>query len=195
MLYGIAAATIVAAAQRTGRTGTVVLLAASVLQWMDTTPLRHAVAASLATPAPLPFEMAVWQPVIARHKFVSVLPSFACLESRDVWNRQAAMEVQLLAALSGIPTNTVYAARSQKDCGAERDTPPSIGDNEMRIYLNGSHASSNRWQVGSSGLAECGASADLSICSTILEGAEIRALLNAAMVTAAADIELGATTR
>jgi Family of unknown function (DUF6311) len=177
VLYGISAMTIVATARRSGRGTVLLLLAASVLQWFDTAPLRAAIAASAAAPASLPLNADSWSPAIARHNFVRVLPSFGCLAIRATWDREVAMEVQFLSAVAGVPTNTVYTGRHQGDCVTEQDVEPRIDAREMRIYLHGSEGF--RQVRDKAGEAHCSITPDMALCSELLDGASRSVLLDA----------------
>jgi hypothetical protein len=178
VMYGISAMTIVATARRGGRGAVLLLLAAAILQWLDTAPLRAAVAASAAAPAPLPLNEDPWRPAIARHNFVRVLPSFGCLAIRATWDREVAMEIQFLSAVAGVPTNTVYTGRHQGDCVAEQDVELRIDAREIRIYLHGSQGF-RQVMDKAPGEAHCSVTPDMALCSELLDNAARSVLLKA----------------
>jgi hypothetical protein len=120
-LYAVTAAAIVLIATR-HRSGTVLLLAAALLQWVDTAPLRTAFAHSVSQPAPRVLDAASWEHALAASATVRIFPSFSCLPPRPLASMEIALEVQLLATRVGVPINSVYAARHQADCTTEETT-------------------------------------------------------------------------
>jgi uncharacterized protein DUF6311 len=134
-LYAVTAAAVVLTATR-HRFGAVLLLAAALLQWMDTAPLRTAFAHSVSQPAPRILDAASWQHALAVSSAVRVFPSFSCLPPLPLTSMEIAMEVQLLATLAAVPVNSVYAARHQADCITEEataKTSPPAGS--ITVYL------------------------------------------------------------
>ncbi len=134
-LYALTAAAVVLTATR-HRFGAALLLAAGLLQWVDTAPLRTAFAHSVSRPAPRVLDAASWQHALAASSTVRVFPSFSCLSPLPLASVEIALEVQLLAILAGVPVNSVYAARHQADCiteAATAKTPPPAGS--ITVYL------------------------------------------------------------
>ncbi len=105
-----------------------VLLLAAGLQWVDVEPLRHLVGASVTGPGPAVLDIAAWQAVLSRLDRVVVDPPLACLPSAPgrVWQQQAAVQIQFMAAQAGVPTNTLAAARTRPDCALPPLTPGSL---------------------------------------------------------------------
>ena len=138
VLYMLVAAAIARCATRRPPEAVVLLLAASALQWVDVAPLRLAMAQSIAAKPSPPLALDAWGPLIADHKAVIVLPSFACLVEGDDWNKAAAVELQLLAAKGGVGINSVYAGRYWKDCQAERANIrlAPVEEDKLLVYLN-----------------------------------------------------------
>jgi len=134
-LYAVTGAAVVLTATR-HRFGAALLLAAGLLQWVDTAPLRTAFAHSVSRPAPRVLDAASWQHALAASSTVRVFPSFSCLSPLPLASVEIALEVQLLAILAGVPVNSVYAARHQADCITEAGTaktPPPAGS--ITVYL------------------------------------------------------------
>ena len=138
VLYVLVAAAIASCAVRRKPEAVVLLLVASALQWVDVAPLRLAVARSIAAKPSPPLALDAWGALIANHKAVIVLPSFACLADRYAWNGAAAVELQLLAAKAGVGINSVYAGRYWKDCQAERANIRLVPaeEDKLLVYLN-----------------------------------------------------------
>jgi hypothetical protein len=105
------------------------LLAASVLQLIDTAPLRAAIVASASAPAPARVDRTQAADLVGRARAVMVFPSFDCAAqgfgtgrfSGAEANRLTVlnMEFQLLAARRNLPINSVDSARLHVDCAAE----------------------------------------------------------------------------
>lgn len=105
-----------------------VLLLATGLQWMDAGPLRRMVGASVSGPGPAVLDIAAWQAVLPGLDRVVVDPPAACLPRTPglEWQRQAAVQIQFMAAQAGVPTNTLAAARTRPDCTLPLLTPRSL---------------------------------------------------------------------
>jgi hypothetical protein len=176
VLYSISALVIIATARHFGRAGALLLLAASGLQWADTAPLRKAVAASAAAPFPLPLESAIWEPAIAQHSFVRLIPSYGCVAASQGWKREVAIEIQFLSSVAGALTNTVNAARRRENCDVESASEPQISPREMHIYLRDSEPF-REVEGDSAGHRRCSISADLAVCSSVLDNATMQVLL------------------
>ena len=125
-MYLLAALAIAAAARR--KDATLILILAAAIQCARAEPLRHAIQDSVAGQPSSVLDRAAWQAILPSVDQVVVDPPAACLPDGSWWARRtmAAVELQLLAAQSGVPTNTVYAARTVADCGVPQLTPRSI---------------------------------------------------------------------
>ena len=119
-LYAVSAAAVALTATRR-RHAPLLLLAAALLQWLDTVPLQNAFAKSVSEPAPWVLDAAAWQRALAVSETVRVFPSFSCLvnSSTVLVDAEIAVEIQLLASVAGVRVNSVYAARHRVDCAAE----------------------------------------------------------------------------
>ena len=169
-MYLLTAAAIVAAPLRWGRTGGWLLLAAAVLQFVDTCPLQSALAARTSVAAHVPLAQAPWMDAISRHAMVRVVPPFGCLVDPRGQAAQTAIELQVLASRSGVATNTVYAARHQEHCTALQ--PASLPANELQVYL----LSALPPAEASRSKPECARSRSLMICSRLLDSSHLAAL-------------------
>jgi hypothetical protein len=108
------------------------LLVASVLQLVDTAPLRAAIVASASGPAPAAVDRVKATSLVGSARGVMLFPSFDCvaqgfgsgLYSGAEANRLTVlnMEFQLLAARRNLPINSVDSARLHVDCAAEAMT-------------------------------------------------------------------------
>jgi hypothetical protein len=176
LLYCVMALAIVGTAALHGRFGALLLIAAVAVQWADTAPLRTALAASAAHPAPAPINLAAWRSAVARHSYVRVLPSFGCLTPGipPSWRAEAAVTIQLLAARKDVATNTVFADRSSWPCDRERRlaAPGLLLPGELRVLLR-TQAPSEDLRAGS-----CRATARMIVCSNTLRADDFPALLD-----------------
>jgi hypothetical protein len=102
------------------RRGGALLALVVVLQWIDTAPLRAAVRASQAGPAPFAIDPALLERAMAGKQEIDVLPSYACQTAIDGRAKEIAVQVQLQAARHNVATNTLYAGRAAVDCKRER---------------------------------------------------------------------------
>jgi hypothetical protein len=179
VVYCIAAVGLVAVMARYRRTAPALLAAAAILQWIDTTPLRDAVAARAATPVPPVIEASAWRQAISLHSAVRVIPSYACLGSSWGWSHPMAIQLQLLAAMEDVAVNTVYAGRGRADCGAESQ---AIGDSlanpgELDIFLPEAAAFAAARKVAAQGDGPCRSSSRFVVCSNQLPFLDARSLL------------------
>ena len=125
-MYLVAALAIAAAAQRK-QSGLVLLLAAAI-QCVTVMPLRQMVRESAAgMPAPV-LDRAAWLSVMPGADQLVVDPPFGCLpkEASSLPLIKAAVELQLIASQAGVPTNTLYAARTVPDCMVPQPTSRSL---------------------------------------------------------------------
>jgi hypothetical protein len=127
---------------------TLILLTACVLQLIDISPLRTAIARSAVAPP---------APIIDRHQAaalaadvgaLALFPSFGCVPvadpptSAEIYREDLlhhlAMEFQLIAARRNLTINSVYNARLRTDCVAEaiiRREP--LRASILYVYLDG----------------------------------------------------------
>ena len=138
VMWSMAALAIAAPIPFYGRYGALLLCLAIPLQWIDSQPLRQALAMSTRAPTKPHIDLAAWQSEIARHNSVRVLPQYACLKRTIGWNAELAVQLQLLAALANRPINTVYAARFTADCPADQriDGTPQAGRRQLSVFLD-----------------------------------------------------------
>jgi hypothetical protein len=138
VMYGITALAIAAVVPHYGRRGALLLCAAAVLQWIDAAPLRQALAASTLTPEKPHIDLTAWQDAMVRHRSIRVLPQDFCLAGTAEWEKQVAMQLQLLAGVTDRPINTVYAARFAADCAADQQTDgtPQPGARELSVFFD-----------------------------------------------------------
>ena len=125
-MYLLAALAIAAAARR--RDATLILSLAAAVQWAGAAPLRHAIHDKVAGRPVSALDRAAWQAVLPGVDQLVAEPPVACLPEGPWWTRRmvTAVHLQLLAAEAGVPTNTLYAARTAPDCRVPPLTPRSI---------------------------------------------------------------------
>ncbi len=125
-MYLAAALAIAAAAQRK-QSGLVLLLAAAI-QCVTVMPLRQRAWASAAGMPASVLDRAAWMSVLPGADQLVVDPPFGCLpkEASSLPLIKAAVELQLMASQAGVPTNTLYAARTAPDCMVPRLTRRSL---------------------------------------------------------------------
>jgi hypothetical protein len=161
-----------------GRAGAILLVAAATLQWVDATPLRTALAASAAGPAPAPIDLASWRTAISRHVYVRVLPSISCLATRNPpsWSVQASVMIEQLSAIENVATNTVLADRSSRQCDEvdQLNVPVTFMPGELRVYLR-EYAQFHHLQTDP--YAICRASPLMTVCSNELPESDFVSLL------------------
>jgi hypothetical protein len=135
LLYLTTALAIAGASRWGAIRGAALLLAAMLLQWVDTAPLRAALSASIAAPAPMP--EAALNAAIAANRMITVLPSYACLQALEGPSKEITVQVQLAAARLNVATNTLYAGRAAPHCDQEaaRTSLPAAGSGEATLYL------------------------------------------------------------
>ena len=125
-MYLVTALAIVAAAQRK-QSGLILLLAAAI-QCVTVMPLREMVRESAAgMPEPV-LDRAAWLSVLPGADQLVVDPPFGCLPKgvSSLPLIKAVVELQLMASQAGVPTNTLYAARTAPDCMVPRLTRRSL---------------------------------------------------------------------
>jgi hypothetical protein len=162
VMYSTTALTIAAVIPLYGRRGALLLCLAAVLQWIDTAPLREAVAVSTRSSEKSHI-------AIARHRSVRVLPQYFCLADPPGWNSQVAVQLQLLAALADRPINSVYTARIDADCAVEQriDGTPRPGARELSVFLNEFGGFAQMKALVATPGDNCRASPGLIVCSDI----------------------------
>jgi hypothetical protein len=168
VMYSLAALAIAAPVPMYGCRGALLLCLAVPLQWIDTAPLRQALAAITRTPEAPHIHLAAWQAAIRQHESVRVLPQNFCLRRQIGWNNEVAVQLQLLAALADRPINTVYASRYTADCAAERqiDATSQAGARQLSVYLDEYPGYLRMRQLAATSNA-CRAGAGVVVCSDI----------------------------
>ena len=125
-MYLVTALAIATAAQRK-QSGLILLLAAAI-QCVTVMPLRQMVRESAAgMPEPV-LDRTAWLSMLPGADQLVVDPPFGCLpkEASSSLLIKAAVELQLMASQAGVPTNTLYAARTAPDCMMPRLTRRSL---------------------------------------------------------------------
>lgn len=147
--YMILAGVVVLTAQRFRRPVAALLLAgAVVLQLLDTAPVRATVYRySLgADNSRTLLDRATWEFLVSKHGAVQLLPSFPCRSWEEQDLREIDEALQLLAAKSNRPMNSLYIsgnrARSTKDCAEERDNVIGLqpGPRELYVFFSDHYA-------------------------------------------------------
>ncbi|HET8997970.1 MAG TPA: DUF6311 domain-containing protein [Acetobacteraceae bacterium] len=168
-LYALTAALIVGVVARWGRIGVWLLVAAALLQIMDTASLRSALSVRTAEGAILPLHQADWTTAIGQHGFLRVIPAYGCARENGV-RQQMAVELELLGSRSGIATNNVYAARHHYACGGPPVT--ALAGDELLVFL----LPTSQAKVSAALAAHCAASTRVMVCSRKLDHAQLAAL-------------------
>jgi hypothetical protein len=172
VMYCLAALAIAAPISFYGRRGVLLLCLAMPLQWLDSAPLRQALAASTRAPEKPHIDLAAWQSAITRHNSVRVLPQFLCLARITGWNIETAAQLQLLAAFADRPINSVYAARLSVDCKADQRISglPQPGARQLSVFLD-EFPNYARMQALAATSKTCRAGRGIVVCSDIPEEA------------------------
>ena len=168
VMYGLAALAIAAPITLYGCRGALLLCLAMPLQWIDTAPLRQALADVTRAPAKPHINLAAWQAAIRQHNSIRVLPQNFCLAHQIGWKNEVAVQLQLLAALADRPINSVYASRYTADCAAERriDGTPQPGARQLSVFLDEFPGYARMRQLAATSSA-CRAGAGVVVCSDI----------------------------
>jgi Family of unknown function (DUF6311) len=164
VMYALTALAIAAVIPLYGRRGALLLLVATSLQWIDTAPLREPMSERTRAPEKSHIDLAAWRTAIGRHRLVRILPEYSCLARQRSWNQEVAVEIELAAAFSDRPVNSVYAARFDADCAAEQAAAPA--DGELTVYLS-EFAGIDRVRARAIASGACRAGARLVVCSDV----------------------------
>jgi hypothetical protein len=150
------------------------LVVAAVLQAIDVTPLRAAIAASAARPAPPLLDRSATAALVARAREVRLYPSYGCAQrfATITADQQRAvdrilalnMEFQLIAVRQRVPINAVYTARALHDCAAEfAEMRAPLLPGVLYVWLIGYRPSAA--QIGDGTLMpECATASNLRWC-------------------------------
>ena len=178
VMYCLAALAIAAPIPQYGCRGALLLCLAIPLQWIDAAPLRQDLAAVTRAPHKPAINLAAWQAAIRQHNTVRVLPQYFCLKHELGWNNDLSVQLQLLAALSNRPINTVYASRDTADCAPERRIAgfPQRGMRQLSVYLDEFSGYRRMRQIAAASDA-CRAGTDIVVCSDIPGEASTLAVL------------------
>ena len=137
-VYALLAALVLAVLGRYPRHGGMLLVAAAILQVIDTRPMQTGVRAASASAAPSTIDVASWTHLIAAHERIFQFPSFECggLFGNGVpGNKFRGVEIDWIAARLGKPTNSAYLARFTKDCARERGDAARNHGTPGTLYL------------------------------------------------------------
>jgi hypothetical protein len=116
---------------------------------------------------------------------VRIVPSFACLNAPPytwTWSRQVAVQLQLVAGVAGVATNTVYAGRGSSDCAGEAQSPGAASDpvrGELAVYLSEWPGFATLQQAAGRNDGPCRASPRLVVCSRDIRQLDPQSLLAA----------------
>lgn len=113
---------------------------ALLLQFVSVFPMNRAVAEAAAShPAPLADEELA--ALLAESERVEIYPSYQCSAKTSRAAIQRRVGMQMLTAPQLKPINSVYAARSNRDCATER-LPERLSPGTLYIFLDGYAAES-----------------------------------------------------
>jgi hypothetical protein len=178
VMYCLAALAIAAPISFYGSRAALLICLAIPLQWIDSSPLRQALTASIRFPEKPHIDMDAWQKAMHRHSTIRVLPQFFCLAHNRGWNSETAVQLQLAAAFADRPINTIYAARLAVDCPAERrmaELHPA-GARQLSVFFD-EYSGFSRAQAFAATGGRCQTGPGLVVCSNAPEEAEnLRAL-------------------
>jgi len=137
--YALVPGLVLLTAQRFGaRTSSLVLLAAVALQLADTQLHRRDVAEHTRSSHPQMLEREPWTRLVAAHSFIRQFPSFQCGGWGGDWpQNNSNMELLLIAAEAGVPTNSAYLARVERNCPLERDEGAGFDVEPGGLYVYG----------------------------------------------------------
>lgn len=170
-LYLLTAIVIVATTLVARCGGAWLLMMAAILQFVDTGPLREALAHRISHAAVTPLAESQWSAAIGRHDVVWVVPSYGCMGGVPQKAMQSAIEIQLLASRNNVATNTVYAARHDETCAPIQDRP--LGARELRVYLLTALPAS----ITLGDASDCASSPDVMVCSRVLRADDLKELV------------------
>lgn len=124
-VYALLAALVAAVANRYGGArGSVLLVCAALLQFVDVRPMQAGLRSVTATATAPTIDRAAWSRLLAEHAQMFEFPSFECggLFGADApGGALHALEIEWLAAQQNKPVNSAYLARFSKDCARERE--------------------------------------------------------------------------
>jgi hypothetical protein len=101
------------------RFGALLLVGACLVQWVDLAAVRaHSLDfSSRPREDPLGASRASWVALASMHRAIAVFPSYACGDPRQ--ENEFDIQLQLIAVRAGVPINSAYLARPNKDCARE----------------------------------------------------------------------------
>jgi hypothetical protein len=166
--YGITALAIAGPLALYRRYGTLLLCLAIPLQWLDSEPLRQFLADTTRAPQKLHIDSSAWRATMSRHNSVRVLPQFLCLLRPVSWNGDVTIQLELLAAYTNRPINTVYTARSAADCHADRliGGTAQTATSQLTVFLDEFSAFARIQRLTATSNV-CSAGPGLVVCSDI----------------------------
>jgi hypothetical protein len=124
-VYALVAALFVAILHRYGASrARIFIVAAALIEIADVWPMQADVRASSRAAAPSTIDRAAWTQLIKSHRRIFQFPSFECggIFGHDIpGTKFRELEIDWIAAVQNVPTNSAYLARFTKDCDRERD--------------------------------------------------------------------------
>jgi len=114
-----------------------VIIAAVVIQLIDTQPLRHNMAQAAKQSYPQVLPKKEWTELLNEHKYVKQYPSFQCGGwANNRWpENNSNMELLLLAARLNKPSNSAYLARLFRNCADELEEGLSFKLQDEGLYI------------------------------------------------------------
>jgi hypothetical protein len=169
-VYALVAALLVAIVHRYGISrARVIVVAAALIEIADVRPMQIGVRAASAAAAPLTIGRAAWTALIEAHRRVFQYPSFECggLFGGDIpGTKFREIEIDWIAAVHDVPTNSAYLARFTKDCTREReDAAANLHEpGLLRLYRSSEDVGAFLHAHGAD-LDRCGYLDDVVVCS------------------------------
>jgi hypothetical protein len=169
-VYALVAALFVAILHRYGASrARVIIIIAALLEIVDVRPMQAGVRVASATAAPSTIDRAAWTKLIESHRRIFQFPSFECggIFGRDIpGTKFREIEIDWIAAVRNVPTNSAYLARFTKDCGREReDAAANLGEPGLLRLYRSSEDVGAFLQARGADLGRCGYLDDVVVCS------------------------------
>lgn len=113
----------------------VILATCALLQFVDATPMRAALASWASEQAPWSIEATALRPILRDAGQLTLIPSWPCIAPADGDARVLSLEILLLASEAPRPVNTMYAARWREPprCTDAETLARPLAPGEVRI--------------------------------------------------------------
>ncbi|MDQ2972786.1 MAG: hypothetical protein M3R20_07395 [Pseudomonadota bacterium] len=161
-----------------GRSASLIVASAALLQIADLSPMLAHVRRSTATASATSIDTAQWTRLVQAHRRIFQFPSLECggLYGDGVPGaRTRELEVDLIAARNGISTNSTYLARNIRDCAREHADAANNHDRPGVLYLYRSSEDIGEFLLSHGvDMTRCGYLDDVAACSRDVDTNELR---------------------